>query len=95
MFVSVHPAETMLRGDSSGYNPRDVVITAMAGACELVTGVFRDDGVRSEPRRADRPFHIILPKSFDAWHSLNTRVFYALQSDAPVIEIDLCFANED
>ncbi len=89
MFLSVHPAETMLRGDGKGYNPRDLSITVLAGACELLTGVFRDDGIRSEPRRTDRPFHIILPNDFQAWHSLNTRIFYSLQSSATVVAIDL------
>ena len=89
MLIGVHPTETMLRGDGKGYNPRDLTVTALAGGFELLTGVFRDDGVRFEPRRPDRPFHIIIPNEFLAWLSLNTRVFDAIESDANVVEVDL------
>jgi len=79
MYVSVHPTETMLRGDGHGYNPRDIFVTPLPGRRELITGVFRDDGARSGPRRPDRRFRITMPTGFGAWQSLNTRVFYALR----------------
>ena len=88
MFLTVHPAETTLRGDGKGYNPRDISITQLAGGYELLTGVFRDDGVRSGSARPERPFHIILPNEFGAWYSLNSRMFSALESGAPIIAIE-------
>lgn len=88
MFVTVHPAETMLRGDGSGFNPRNIMVTALPGRRELLTGVFRDDGVGSTSR-PDRPFRIVIPNGFQAWHSLNAEVFYALRSDAREVIIRL------
>jgi hypothetical protein len=89
MLIAVHPAETMLRGDGRGFNPRNISVTVLAGQRELLTGVFRDDGVGST-NRSDRPFQIVIPRGFQAWHSLNTRVFYALRSDSP--EVIICLA---
>jgi hypothetical protein len=88
MFLAVHPAETMLRGDGKGYNPRDIRVTQLAGGYELLTGVFRDDGVRSGPKRPERPFHIIIPKEFEAWHALNSMVFVALESGGAIVAIE-------
>ena len=84
MFVPVHPAETTFQGDGRGYNPRAFDLTPLPGTYELIAGVFRDDGVGST-NRPDRPFRIIIPTDFQGWHSLNTKVFYALQSGAPQI----------
>ena len=84
MVISVHPAQTMLRGDGRGYNPRDIQVTPLPGNRELITGVFRDDGVGST-RRAPRPFRVVTPPGLRAmqWQSLNTAVFCALESGAP------------
>jgi hypothetical protein len=87
MFISVHPVETMLRGDL-GYNPRGLFVRASCGSRELITGVFRDDGSGSQ-RRPDRPFRIVLPVGFEAWQWLNTLIYRALQSQAADIIIDL------
>jgi hypothetical protein len=70
----------MLRGDGGGYNPRDTSVTQLPGNRELLTGVFRDDGVGSR-NRPERPFRIVIPVGFQAWHSLNTEIFYALRSN--------------
>ena len=80
------PGLTMLRGDD-GYNPREVCV-AWLGKWHVVTGIYRDDGVRSM-RRPPRPFRIFLPFGFRAWHSLNTKIFYSLQSNVPGIALDL------
>jgi hypothetical protein len=88
MTVAVHPADTMLRGDGCGYNPRSICPLKLAGRRELITGVFRDDGVGST-NRPDRPFRITIPAGFQGWQSLNTQVFYALKSNAREIIIDL------
>jgi hypothetical protein len=92
MFLSVHPAVTMMRGDGKGYNPRDLEFLTGAGGREMIQGVFRDDGgVGSAPRRPDVPFHVVLPPGFGAWHSLNTRIFYALTEGQTQVFIDMCF----
>jgi hypothetical protein len=89
MVISVHPAETMLRGDGRGYNPRDIQVMPLPGNRELITGVFRDDGVGST-RRAPRPFRIVASAGLRAmqWQSLNTAVFCALKSGVPEIIIE-------
>lgn len=86
MFIQVHAAETMLRGDGSGYNPREIRATLLPDGIELISGVFRDDGVGST-NRADRPFRIFLPAGFEAWQHLNSLIFSALHSSASEIVI--------
>ena len=88
MFVTARPVETLLRGDGRGYNPREIRTRQLAGGYELITGVFRDDGPGSVPVRPDRPFHIVIPTGFDAWHSLHASVVEALQTSAGAITLD-------
>jgi hypothetical protein len=73
------------------YNPRNIVVTRLPNGRELLTGMFRDDGVRedTETRSPDRPFGIAIPLGFDAWQSLNTRIFYALKSAKRGIDISI------
>ena len=51
MFVQVHPAVNMLRGDA-GYRPCITEVLCAAGGREMIEGVFQDDGPRgSVPAR--------------------------------------------
>jgi hypothetical protein len=68
MFVQVHPAVNMLRGDAS-YRPSITEIYCAAGGYEIIEGVFRDDGPPGGMQaRPDIPFKIVLPEEFGAWH---------------------------
>ena len=86
MFIQVHAAETMLRGDGSGYNPREIRATLLPDGIELISGVFRDDGVGST-NRADRPFRNSRPRDSRRGSISTASIFSALHSSASEIVI--------
>jgi hypothetical protein len=79
MQLVLHPAQTNLRGDGRGYNPREICATPLPGNRELITGVFRDDGVGATGR-PDRPFKIVTPIGFQDWIPLNAEIYDRLRS---------------
>jgi hypothetical protein len=88
LYVQVHPAHTMMRGDGS-YNPRNVCIAARPDGGEVLTGTFIDDGrVDGAPRRPNRQFRIMIPPDFEAWQALNTEIFHGLQRIGTNVEIN-------
>lgn len=96
MYVASHPVEQMLRGDGDGRNPRNIAVYPLQGGGELIVGRFVDDGVRrgapmNAPRRQDVHFEIYLPPGFQAWHALNTQIYYALKSGQSPVVIDVRF----
>ena len=81
MFVDLHPATFRLRGDD-GYNPRDLCSQAFSDGTELLSGVYRDDGVhplRDAAARPNRPFAFWLPPNAD-FTRINNKIFYRLQT---------------
>ena len=88
MSAKLHPATTMLRGDDS-YCPCEIAVASLPAGRELLTGVFRDDGIPADStaRRPDRPFGLVIPPGFAAWQSLNLRIFRALQSTRREINV--------
>jgi hypothetical protein len=90
MYLAVHPATTMMRGDGDGYNPRNLTFYNGPGGSEMIEGVFQDDGrTDTAPRRPDIPFTTFLPPDFVAWHELTAKIYYALRAGQSPVLIDM------